>query len=80
MGQILKVVEPHLPIISKIIGVGLQVMFAPLFLGIRALTAVLKLFTSGTGDKKGGEEKKGKADGGLVYRARGSQLRDSRRS
>ena len=74
MSQILKVVEPHLPMISKIIGVGLQVMFAPLFLGIRALTAVLKLFTSGTGDKKGGEEKKGKADGGLVYRARGGWI------
>ena len=36
MSQILKVVEPHLPMISKIISVGLQTVFMPLFLGIRA--------------------------------------------
>ncbi len=67
MSQILEVVEPHLPLISKIISVGLQVMFAPLFLGIRALTAVMKLFTGG--DKKKDEDvkpAKGKMDGGKV--------------
>ena len=50
LSGILKVVEPHMPLIGKIISVGLQVMFAPLFLGIRALTAVMKLFTGGGGD------------------------------
>ena len=67
MSQILEVVEPHLPMISKIISVGLQTMFAPLFLGIRALTAVMKLFTGG--DKKKDEDvkpTKGKMDGGKV--------------
>ena len=74
MSKILQVVEPHLPMISKIISVGLQTIFMPLFMGIKALTAVMKLFTGGKGDKKGGEEKKGKADGGLVYRARGGWI------
>ena len=63
MSGILEVVEPHMPLIGKIISVGLQVMFAPLFLGIRALTAVMKLFTGGK-DKGGGEEvKPGGGDG-----------------
>ena len=56
MSGILEVVEPHMPLIGKIISVGLQVMFAPLFLGIRALTAVMKLFTGGK-DEKGGDIK-----------------------
>ena len=56
MSGILEVVEPHMPLIGKIISVGLQVMFAPLFLGIRALTAVMKLFTGGK-DEKGGDVK-----------------------
>lgn len=72
MSQILKVVEPHLPMISKIISVGLQTVFMPLFLGIRALTAVMKLFTGG--DKKKDEEVSKKADGGVVYRARGGWI------
>ena len=55
LSGILKVVEPHLPLISKILSIGLQVMFAPLFLGIRALTAVLKLFV---GDKDKKDDKK----------------------
>ena len=54
MSKILKVVEPHLPMITKIISTGIQIVFAPLFLGIKALTAVLKLFTGGEGK---GEEK-----------------------
>jgi len=53
LNGILDAVEPHLPLIGKIISVGLQVMFAPLFLGIRALTAVMKLFA---GDKGGSDE------------------------
>ena len=66
MSKILEVVEPHLPLITKIISTGIQVIFAPLFLGIKALTAVLKLFTGG--NKKEGEGKKteGKMDGGKV--------------
>ena len=64
MSGILEVVEPHMPLIGKIISVGLQVMFAPLFLGIRALTAVMKLFTGGKDKKGGGEEiKPGGGDG-----------------
>ena len=64
LSGILKVVEPHMPLIGKIISVGLQVMFAPLFLGIRALTAVMKLFTGGKDKKGGGEEiKPGGGDG-----------------
>ena len=44
MTGILNFVEPHLPLISKILGVGIQVMFAPFFLGLKALTTVLKFF------------------------------------
>jgi hypothetical protein len=65
MSGILEVVEPHMPLIGKIISVGLQVMFAPLFLGIRALTAVMKLFTGGK-DKKGEDLKGGEGDSGGV--------------
>ena len=75
MSKILEVVEPHLPMISKVISIGLQTVFAPLFLGIRALTAVLKLFTGGKEGEKKEEKKEGKADGGLVYRARGGWIR-----
>ena len=62
---ILEVVEPHIPLISKIIGIGFKTLFLPLFLGMKALTAVLKLFTGGKDGKKdekikpggGGDEK-----------------------
>ena len=69
MNGILDAVEPHLPLITKILGTGIQVMFAPLFLGIKALTAVLKFFTPKKSKKgKDGKaiEAKSKARGGPV--------------
>ena len=33
-----------MPMITKIIGIGINTLFAPLFLGLKALTAVLKFF------------------------------------
>ena len=66
MSQILEVVEPHLPMITKIISTGIQVIFGPLFLGIKALTAVLKLFTGGDKKESVGDKPKGKMDGGKV--------------
>ena len=69
MNGILDAVEPHLPLITKILGIGIQVAFAPLFLGIKALTAVLKFFTPKK-NKKGKDgkaiEAKSKARGGPV--------------
>ena len=69
MNGILDAVEPHLPIIKKILGTTIQVAFAPLFLGIKALTAVLKFFTPKK-DKEGGDnsavEAQSKAAGGKV--------------
>ena len=53
LGGIIEAIKPHMPIISKIISTGIKVLFWPLFLGMKALTAVLKLFTGGKGgDKK----------------------------
>ncbi len=52
LSGILEVVEPHIPLISKIIGIGFKTLFLPLFLGMKALTAVLKLFTGGKDGKK----------------------------
>ncbi len=49
--QILDAVAPHIPMISKILGIGFKVIFWPLFLGIKALTTVLKFFTGGGGNK-----------------------------
>ena len=59
MGGIVDAVKPHMPIITKIISTGIKVLFWPLFLGMKALTAVLKLFTGG------GEKKEDKGDSGL---------------
>ena len=64
MSGILEVVEPHMPLIGKIISVGLQVMFAPLFLGIKALTAVMKLFLGDKGKDTGAEVTPGGGDDG----------------
>ena len=61
LSGILEAVEPHMPIISKIISTGFKVLFWPLFLGMKALTAVLKLFTggkSGDGGGGGGDDEK----------------------
>ena len=72
MNGVLDAVEPHLPLIKKILGIGIAVAVAPLFLGIKALTAVLKFFTpKGEKDKKGADksgsaEVKPKAMGGPV--------------
>ena len=50
MNGILDFIEPHMPLITKILSIGIQTLFAPLFLGMKALTAVLKFFAPG-GDK-----------------------------
>ena len=68
MTGILDFVEPHLPLISKILGVGIQVMFAPFFLGLKALTAVLKFFAPKTDEID--KEKSGKAKGGAFQTAK----------
>lgn len=65
MNGILDAVEPHLPMITKILGFGVKAMFFPLFLGIKALTAVLKFFTPKKAQGKG-SAKEGKAAGGKV--------------
>ena len=69
MTQVLNFIEPHLPMISKIVGVGIQVMFAPLFLGIKALTAVLKFFAPKTKEVDKAT-KSGKAAGGSFQTAK----------
>ena len=45
MSGILTALEPHLPMITKIMSIGVKTMFFPLFLGMKALTTVLKFFT-----------------------------------
>ena len=45
MSGILDAVEPHLPLITKILGIGVKAMFFPLFMGMKALTTVLKFFS-----------------------------------
>lgn len=65
MNQMLDAVEPHLPLIKNLLGFGIQAAFMPLFLGIKALTAVLRFFApKATAAKK--EKKEGKAAGGRV--------------
>ena len=44
MNGILDFIEPHMPMITKILGIGINTLFAPLFLGLKALKAVLKFF------------------------------------
>ena len=70
MTGILDFVEPHLPLISKILGVGIQVMFAPFFLGLKALTAVLKFFAPKTDEVDKEKSKQGKAKGGAFQTAK----------
>lgn len=69
MTQVLNFIEPHLPMISKIVGVGIQVMFAPLFLGLKALTTVLKFFAPKTKEVDKAT-KSGKAAGGSFQTAK----------
>ena len=45
MNGILDFIQPHMPMITKIIGIGINTLFSPLFLGLKALTAVLKFFS-----------------------------------
>ena len=70
MGGILNFIEPHLPLISKILGIGIQVMFAPFFLGLKALTAVLKFFAPKTDEVDKEKSKQGKAAGGRFQTAK----------
>ena len=70
MTGILDFVEPHLPLISKILGIGIQVMFAPFFLGLKALTAVLKFFAPKTDEVDKEKSKSGKAKGGAFQTAK----------
>jgi len=65
MNQMLDAVEPHLPLIKQLVGIGVQVAFAPLFLGIKALTAVLRFFAPEATANKGKDEE-GKSAGGKV--------------
>ena len=44
MNGILDFIEPHMPMITKVLGVGINTIFSPFFLGLKALTAVLKFF------------------------------------
>ena len=55
MSGILDAVEPHLPLITKILGIGVKAMFFPLFLGMKALTTVLKFFSPKGGADSGGD-------------------------
>lgn len=70
MTGILDFVEPHLPLISKILGIGIQVMFAPFFLGLKALTTVLKFFAPKTDEVDKEKSKSGKAAGGRFQTAK----------
>jgi hypothetical protein len=70
MTGVLDFIQPHLPMISKILGVGIQVMFAPLFLGIKALTTVLKFFAPKTDEIDKEKSKSGKAAGGSFQTAK----------
>ena len=63
MSGILDAVEPHLPLITKILGIGVKAMFFPLFMGMKALTTVLKFFTpKGGAAEEGGEDLGGETD------------------
>ena len=62
MSKILAAIEPHMPLITKILGTGFKVMFFPLIMGMKALTAIMKFFKKETGPKDevgggGGETK-----------------------
>tara|TARA_Y100000015_G_scaffold42165_1_gene49257 strand:+ start:544 stop:3720 length:3177 start_codon:yes stop_codon:yes gene_type:complete len=70
MTQVLDFIEPHLPMISKLVGIGIEVAFAPLFMGIKALTAVLKFFAPKTDEVDKEKSKSGKAAGGRFQTAK----------
>ena len=65
MSGILDAIKPHLPFIKKVLAQNLKVVFFPLLMGMKALTALLKFFTP----KKAaddGKKPEGKAAGGKV--------------
>jgi len=62
MNGILDFIEPHMPLIEKILGIGIDVMFGPLFMGLKALTAVLKFFAP-KADKEDEETSSSKTSG-----------------
>lgn len=66
MNQMMDAVEPHLPMIKKLLGFGIQAAFMPLFLGIKALTAVLRFFAPKAAADKKDKKKEGRAAGGKV--------------
>ena len=55
----------HMPMIKKIVGTSVKVIFAPLLLMLKGLTAVLKFFAPG-GKAEKDKEVKGKAAGGKI--------------
>lgn len=74
MNGILDAIEPAMPIIKKVLGIGIQVAFWPFFLGLKALTAVLRFFAPKAEEKtqevekkmRGGPVKQTRAAGGPV--------------
>ena len=47
MGGFIEFLKPHMPMIKKIVGTSVKVIFAPLLLMLKGLTAVLKFFAPG---------------------------------
>lgn len=69
MNGILDMVEPHLPFITEVLAKSLKIYFMPFFMGLKALTAVLKFFTpkgKGSNATSAKNTSKGKAAGGKV--------------
>ena len=65
MGGFIEFLKPHMPMIKKIVGTSVKVIFAPLLLLLKGLTAVLKFFAPG-GKAEKDKEVKGKAAGGKI--------------
>ena len=70
MNGILDFIEPHMPMITKIIGIGVSTLFSPLFLGLKALTAVLKFFSPNK--QKEETTKSSSASSEMSYTTRGN--------
>lgn len=64
MNGMLDAIEPHLPMIKKILSFGVNLAFLPLLTGIKALTAVMKFFAGDA--EKSVSDLEGKAKGGFV--------------
>ena len=63
MNGVLDFIQPHMPLITKILQIGITTLFGPLFLGMKALTAVLKFFAP-----KGKETKTMSASESMSYK------------